>query len=315
MFELTIFKNQFDNKTHRKMSFDSWSEFEKLLYGLYTKPGQKGGRNSSALISPAIFNEGDTRSNANTQYWGGWCALDIDDHDLPCNVEDLKNELVKRFGKWTFICYNTASSSTDHPKFRIVFETSRQVTNDEIRHFWFALNTEAAELGDPATKDLARMYYVPAQYPGANSFIFSNSGSPVDVSSLLEAHPYAQKQGKTFFDRLPDELQKAVVAHRMNQLENTNFSWSTYRDCPFVHRSLVAEYMSISGTGWYRKSYGIMLSIASNAIKRGYPITSTEIAELCRQMDADNPSTRERYTNRNYEKEADGAIEYAYRNG
>ena len=52
MYSLTIFKNTYDNKTHRTMSFDSWDKFEELLYKLSNERGEKGGNNSSALISP-----------------------------------------------------------------------------------------------------------------------------------------------------------------------------------------------------------------------------------------------------------------------
>ena len=57
--------------------------------------------------------------------------------------------------------------------------------------------------------------------------------------------------------------------------------------------------------------YRIMSSIACNAIRRKYPITSTQIATMIRELDAD---TSRIYQNRPLEVEADRAIEYAYRN-
>ena len=314
-YELTIFKSRFDNKTHKRVSVDSWGKFVELLYGLYDKVGEKGGSNSSPLISPALFKEGSTRANDNTLYWGGWCALDVDDHDLPSNIEDMKKVLLTMFGKYDFVCYNTPSSKTEHPKFRLVFRTDRQVTNTEIRHFWYAMNIEAGELGDPATKDLARMYYVPAQYPNANSFIFTNVGNPIDISALMNAHPFAEKQGKSFLERLPPELQTAVINYRKGSLENTNYSWSSYHNCPFVNKRMVQEYKTITGTGWYHKSFGLMLTIAGNAVRKGYPITADEISELCKGIDSENSETRERYAKRNYLSEADRAIEQVYKKG
>ena len=55
MYELTIFKSQFDNKTHKTVSMSSWVEFVELLQGLSNQKGVKGGVDSSPLISPAIF--------------------------------------------------------------------------------------------------------------------------------------------------------------------------------------------------------------------------------------------------------------------
>ena len=53
------------------------------------------------------------------------------------------------------------------------------------------------------------------------------------------------------------------------------------------------------------------VATAGNAIKCGYPITAKQIADLCRQFDNENGMW---YTNRPLEKEADRAVEYAYRN-
>ena len=54
-YSLTIFKNTYDNKTHRTMSVDSLSKFESLLYGMSMMEGKKGGTNSSPLISPSRY--------------------------------------------------------------------------------------------------------------------------------------------------------------------------------------------------------------------------------------------------------------------
>ena len=57
--------------------------------------------------------------------------------------------------------------------------------------------------------------------------------------------------------------------------------------------------------------YKIMVSIAANAIKESYPITSQEIVTLIRQLDMD---TSRKYENRALDTEAENALEYAYRN-
>ena len=125
-YELTIFKNQFDNKTHRTVAVKSWGEFVSLLEGLSKIKGEKGGRNSSALISPAVFKSGTTRSNANTLHWGGWCAVDVDDFMVDVPLHEIKTNLKERFGQYNYIVYSTASSREEHLKFRIVFEMDNQ---------------------------------------------------------------------------------------------------------------------------------------------------------------------------------------------
>ena len=91
-YELTIFKSQFDNKTHKKVSLPSWVEFVQLLKGLSNQKGEKGGVDSSPLISPAVFQDGETRANRSVSHWGGWCAVDVDDHDFTNDVGTLKEK-------------------------------------------------------------------------------------------------------------------------------------------------------------------------------------------------------------------------------
>ena len=286
-----------------------------MLYQLSERPGYKAKRGetrkSSPLMSPAIYEPDTTRKNKSVTAWAGWAAVDVDDHEFK---GDLKNELHSRFGQWYYVCYSTASSSVDKPKFRLVFPLTRHVGQSDIRHFWFALNSELESIGDKQTKDFSRMYYVPAIYPDAHNFIFTNTGEHIDPTTLMEKHEYVDKTvtGNSFFDRLPEELQSKVISHRRNQMENSkNIRWSTYRDCPFVNRKLIADYMTISETGWYSKMYSLMVSVAANAIKQQYPITAVEIAQICKELDADNGNW---YENRPLKLESERAIEYAYRN-
>ena len=216
----------------------------------------------------------------------------------------------KKYERFKYVCYSTASSTRDKPRFRLVFPLDRFVEKDEIKHFWFALNKEIGGIADAQTKDLSRMYYIPAKYQKAHNFIFSHDGDIMGVSSLLEAHPYYQ-QSDNFFDRLPEAIQKGLVEHRKNQLKNTSYTWTGYQDCPFVNQKQVSEYKTIQGTGWYAKMYQIMVSTAGNALNKGYPITAKEVAHICRTLDND---TGNWYLKRDMEKEADRAIEFVFRN-
>lgn len=314
MYELTLFKNQFDNKTHRRTTFFNWMDFVVCLRDSYTKPGEKGGPNSSPLLTPAVFDVGTTRSNRSVLYWSPWCCVDVDDPIDGCtNIESLRTWLHRKYGQYDYVVYNTASSSEEHLKFRIIFRLDEQVENSRIKSFWHALNTELGELGDPQTKDLARMYYVPAQYPNAYSFFMVNSGgSPMNVSELIAKHPYHEKTNNTFLDRLSPEMREAVIQYRKDGLNNTDYQWSSYRDCPFWPRKLGAQYMQITDSGWYLKMYKIMIAIAGNAYSKGYPITANQIADLCREFDLE---TGNWYENRPLTAEADRALEYIYRNG
>lgn len=308
---LTLFKSQFDNKTDKRIDLASFDDLEKLLRGLSEQP--KKGKKDAQLISPAIYKANTTRANVNVLGWAGWCALDIDDHDF--TRDNLENDLRNLYGNYNFICYSTASSSVAHPKFRLVFEIEGEVESDVIRHFWFALNKEFGDLGDAQTKDLSRMYYIPATYADADNFYFTNTGVALNPNEIMGKHPYNDRQNaRTFLERLPVEIAKQIVEYRKSQLQNTNYSWSSYTDCPFVNKRMINEYRGIAHTdnsGRYAMIYKIMCSIASNAIKKEYPIQTAEIVDLIKQLDAD---TSRRYEKRPLVVEADRAVEYAYRN-
>lgn len=305
MYSLTIFKNRYDNKTHRRMDFDNWSEFKSLFYQLSKQP--LASKEDANLISPATYQPNTTRKNVNVVDWGGWCAVDVDEHNFE---GDLKNELDSRY---TYICYSTASSREDFPKFRLVFPLTKRVESDSIKHFWYALNTELNSIGDKQTKDYSRMYYIPSTYSGAFNFIFDNTGVDIDPDELMFKHPYAEKSNlNNFFDRLPEDIKQEYLKHKKQRLDNTNIHWTSYKDCPFFPKKLGSEYRLITNTGWYHKMYQIMVAIAGNAIKKQYPITAQEISKLCRELDME---TGNWYENRPLDKEADRALEYVYRNG
>lgn len=306
----TFFKNRFDNETGKRLDFEDFDKFSRFLFKLSKRPLK--GKNYAELFSPAVYTPDSKRRNANVLAWAGWAAIDIDDIKFS---GDLKEELYNRLGECRYVVYSTASSKKEQPKFRIVFELDRHIRSEEIKHFWFALQSKVDDQGDKQCKDLSRMYYIPGDYLGAYNFIFENKNKALNVSELLSNCPYNEKKNsKNFLDRLPDDFQKKLIQYRMDNMSNKRYSWQSYEDCPFVNKSLIRDYKSIAYTdnsGRYAMIYKIMTSIAINAIKKEYPIAAHELSEIIKQLDRD---TSNRYENRALDVEADRAIEYAYRN-
>lgn len=301
MPSLTLYKSIYDNKTDKKMSFDTFAEFEALLYELSTKP--LADKKAAMLMTPASYLPDTTRANANVVSWDGWCAVDVD-----VDAEEILKSLP---AEYYYVCYSTASSTKETPKFRLVFPLTDSVVKDKIKHFWYALNKELNDINDPQTKDLSRMYYIPGKYLNANNFIFTNKGSIMDPAVIMLKHEYVEKTGSSFMDGLPEGLRKMMLEHRKTTMTNNTITWNNYKDCQFVNRKMVSEYSLINETGWYSKMYAIMVSIAGNALRKKYPITASEITTLMREIDND---TGNWYKNRPISKEADRAIEYAYAN-
>ena len=158
--------------------------------------------------------------------------------------------------------------------------------------------------------DKYRYVCYPAKYKNSFNFIFSHDGDIMNPNDLMEKYPYV-KPNQTMFDRFPEAIQKALLERKRNELNNTNFSWTSYRDCPFVNKKQIDEYKGITGTGWYSKMYQIMLTTAGNAMSKGYPITPKEIEYICRDLDLDTGGW---YSKRDLEKEAARAIEFVFKN-
>lgn len=287
-------------------SFDAFAELLKGLSNKYAiKPPKDDPWNDdgAVLITPAIFEPNKTRANANVTQWGGWCALDIDDY------KGSYEDALKIFAPFQHIVYSSASSREGNEKFRVVLPTSRWVEAEEIRHFWFALNKEFNSLGDKQTKDLSRMYYVPANYPDAKKFFIHNrEGEEINPDALMKKHKYA-KQDKIF--AFPESIQKALAEYKMLKCDRKDITWTSFRDCPFVNRKMLMEYQALSGAGWYSKLYSLAVSIAGTAIRQKYPITAYEVADLLREIDA---STGGWYKDRPLETEAQRAIDFVLTN-
>ena len=125
MYSLTIFKNQYDNKTHRRMDFDKWSQFSKFLYKLSKIP--LGGKWDAQLISPASYMANTTRSNKSVLAWESWCAVDVDDIDINGaeveNVISYSLNLPKELDLHRFIDYNKMYDKSFVEPIRNILET------------------------------------------------------------------------------------------------------------------------------------------------------------------------------------------------
>ena len=298
---LTIFDNVYDNKTIKRMDYESFEQFESVLYRL-SESSKYPTKKQAPLISPATYLPDTTRANDNVVAWGGFGIIDVDDFK-----GDIK-EIESKYERFKYLCYSTASSSISSPKFRLVFPLTEWVKKDQIKHFWFALNKEIGGIADAQTKDLSRMYYIPSKYEDSFNFIFSHDGDIMDPNDLMVRHKYVLP-ADSFYDRLPESIKKGLMEHRKSQLNNTDITWTGYKDCPFVNQKKIQEYKGLT-QGWYYAMYQLMVSIAGNAISKGYPITSKEIEFLIRDLDGE---TGNWYLKRPIDKEAERAIEFVFR--
>ena len=75
---LTIFDNVYDNKTVKRMDYESFEQFESVLYRL-GESSKYPTKSKAPLISPATYLSDSTRANDNVVAWGGFGIIDVDD--------------------------------------------------------------------------------------------------------------------------------------------------------------------------------------------------------------------------------------------
>ena len=75
---LTIFDNVYDNKTIKRMDYESFEQFESVLYRL-SESSKYPTKKQAPLISPATYLPDTTRANDNVVAWGGFGIIDVDD--------------------------------------------------------------------------------------------------------------------------------------------------------------------------------------------------------------------------------------------
>ena len=106
---LTIFDNVYDNKTIKRMDYESFEQFESVLYRL-SESSKYPTKKQAPLISPATYLPDTTRANDNVVAWGGFGIIDVDDFK-----GDIK-EIESKYERYKYLCYSTASSSVSNPK-------------------------------------------------------------------------------------------------------------------------------------------------------------------------------------------------------
>ena len=318
-FQITVFSSVYDKDTSKRIERASFDDFQDLFYTCYKEREFKN-KSDAALFSPAVYTPGTTRKNVNVEKFSRWFAADLDsfkfNHESADSIQaQLEKAFPKSLGKYRYFVYSTARSSQKKPKMRAIFQLTNEVKPDKITIFWHAMNEILGGAIDKQTKDHARMFYHPGQFAESdNRFFFSSDGEQrpsVDPDKLISSFDNEFLITKTFTKMLPDNIISEMQRLKKAALTKS-YSWSSWEDCPFINKERVSEYHAIvvmNADGRYFGFYRLMVSIASIAIKKEYPITAHEVETLAREIDN---SIDGFYRKRNISKEAAHAVTFAY---
>lgn len=169
---ISVFQNERDNKPLRVDL--TWSQ----MLGRYFKrhwinKTKVGGQ----AMSPVSYKPSYSRGNAGIDEV--CCAVfDIEHHG---SFDDLR----ARLDGYAFVAHSSYRHTTEDPRFRLILPLTKPVPASEWADTWERLNQWLGGINDPATKDAARLYYLPSQPPDAvGHFIVSGEGKAIDIGEL-----------------------------------------------------------------------------------------------------------------------------------
>ena len=124
----------------------SWEQLSTLL--MVSK--QNKAKDRRALWSPVIYTPGTTRGNANV-------------HAVTCLVVDMDGEAFDhaRLDGLEYHAYTTWSHRPNDPHWHLVLPLKNPVAANRWSQVWSLLHEKINVVGDPATKDPARIFYLP----------------------------------------------------------------------------------------------------------------------------------------------------------
>jgi hypothetical protein len=158
MFEIVGFPSV--KSVYPKTIAESWMQFASML-GKHQEHEKKS---DGSLYSPVTYREYTTRGNRNVSHiW----AL----------VADLDGEAFENcdIGSYVHFAYTTWSHREDNPHWHVVIPFDQAVPVDNWEEVWHETHQRLGLKGDPATKDPARIFYMP-QHEAGQPFRTHHSG-------------------------------------------------------------------------------------------------------------------------------------------
>jgi len=158
MFEVVGFPSV--KSVYPKTIAESWMQFASML-GKHEEHEKKS---DGSLYSPVTYREYTTRGNANVT-------------EIHALVADLDGEAFENcdIGSYIHFAYTTWSHREDNPHWHVVIPFEQAVPVDNWEEVWHETHQRLGLKGDPATKDPARIFYLP-QHEAGQPFRKHHSG-------------------------------------------------------------------------------------------------------------------------------------------
>jgi putative DNA primase/helicase len=152
----------------------SWEQLKELL----SFHEENAVKTSGALWSPVEYDPGTTRGNRNVRF-------------VEALVVDMDGEAFDhaRLDGLEWFAYSTYSHRLDDPHYHLVLPLAEKVPASLWRVVWQELHERINLRGDEATKDPARIFYLPQHAPDQPFEFHEGHGALLDSSFRLDVEP------------------------------------------------------------------------------------------------------------------------------
>lgn len=169
----TVFKNEKDNVPEAGQR--TWADFSLAMQHHTARKTKEG----TKLFSPVTYREGTKRGNDGVEAIT-MAVFDVDGGVTPDAIKSI-------LGGFAHVLHSTWSHTPDKPSYRVIVPFTTPVPKIEWPQTWARLNLFLGGINDPATKDPARLYYLPSHPEGRDDFFVEvGEGKPLDVADLPE---------------------------------------------------------------------------------------------------------------------------------
>jgi putative DNA primase/helicase len=149
----------------------SWEQLKELL----SFHEENAVKVAGALWSPVEYDQGTTRGNRNVRF-------------VEALVVDMDGEAFDeaRLDGLEWFAYSTYSHRLDDPHYHLVLPLAEKVPASLWRVVWAELHDRIGLVGDPQTKDPARIFYLPQHAPDQPFEFHEGHGALLDSSFRLD---------------------------------------------------------------------------------------------------------------------------------
>lgn len=135
--------------------------------------------------SPVAYRAGSTRGNRNVETIEA-LAVDVDHVD-----DDGLKAVAERLAPYRYIAHSTHNDKPGDRALRVILELSEPVPAADWPRFWPAAMRALGMPGDEATKDAARLFFLPSHPQDRPPLFVTNEGTRVDTAAILAQAPPA----------------------------------------------------------------------------------------------------------------------------